>query len=299
MSNVVPVHKKDEKSETRNYRPVSLLPALRRVLETVVASRMTEHLEGHHMLCTRQFGFQQGRSAADLHLLLTSELIATLDQGKATVVVTLKIEGTFDRVWQVALITKLHAAGINGSLITNYLKGRHLKMTVSGRKSEVQPIRAGVPQGSCLGPLLWNIYINDLLHLMPGAKAYADDITITQNYDPEEDAATASQLNHSLRRIIAWGNVWQVKFAPQKTQLLNAFRSSEVLSLNLKGTALTPQEEMEVLGVTYDRRLIFKTHIERLASPLQSSGAIFPGVRVPCVVFIMTVLMKNIHKIID
>ena len=207
-----------------------------------------------------------GRPAADLHLLLTSELSVTLDQGKAIAVVALDIECVFDRMWHAALITKLHVVGIDGSLlpiITKYLKGR--QVTVSGWESEAQPIRAGVPQGGCLGLLLWNIYINDLLNLMSGAKAYADDITITQSYDPEEEAATASQLNHSLSGIVVWGNIWQVKFALHKTQLLNASRSSEVLSLNLNGTALTPQEGMEVLGVTYDRRLNFKTHIERFA----------------------------------
>ena len=267
-SNVVPVHKKGGKSEAKNYRPVSLLPVLSKVLETVVASRVTEHLERHHLLCTRQYGFRQGRSAADLHLLLASELCAALDQGKATAVVALDIEGAFDRVWHEALVTKLHAAGIDGTLLPllrDYLKDRYLRVTVSGRESEVQPIRAGVPQGSCLGPLLWNIYINDLLHLVPSAKAYADDITLTQCYNTGEESATVAQLNNNLSRIVAWGNRWQVKFAPHKTQLVHVSRSCTAPSLNFNGNALAPQEEVEVLGVTYDRRLTFKTHIERLA----------------------------------
>ncbi|KAG0723769.1 putative RNA-directed DNA polymerase from transposon BS [Chionoecetes opilio] len=98
-------------------------------METVVASRITEHLERHHLLCTRQFGFRQGRSAADLHLLLASDLSAALDQGKATAVVALDIEGAFDRVWHEALITKLRAAGIDGALLPllrDYLRDRHL-----------------------------------------------------------------------------------------------------------------------------------------------------------------------------
>ena len=112
-----PCSLKSGRSEVRNYRPVSLLPVLSKVLETVLASRMTEHLERHHLLCTRHFVFRQGRSAVDLHLLLTSELSATLDQGKDTAVVALDMEGAFDRVWQAALITKLHLACIDQSLL--------------------------------------------------------------------------------------------------------------------------------------------------------------------------------------
>ena len=96
-SNVVPVHKKGGKNVVKNYRPVSLLPVLSKVLESIVTSRITEHTNKHHLLCVRQFGFRQGRSAADLHLLLTTQLSAALDQSKTTAVVALDIEGAFDR----------------------------------------------------------------------------------------------------------------------------------------------------------------------------------------------------------
>ncbi|MPC85502.1 RNA-directed DNA polymerase from mobile element jockey [Portunus trituberculatus] len=116
-------------------------------------------------------------------------------------------------------------------------------MTVGGRESEVQPITARVPQGSCLGPLLWNVYINDLLHLIPNARAYADDVTLTQSYRPQEETATQSQLSDTLSRIIAWGNMWQVKFAPHKTQLLHVSRRRAALRLNFNEAALTSQDE--------------------------------------------------------
>ena len=83
---MVPVHKKNDKTVAKNYRPVSMLPVLSKVLESIVASRVTVHLEKHHLLCTRQFGFRPGRSAADLHLLLTSEWNAALDAGKVVTV---------------------------------------------------------------------------------------------------------------------------------------------------------------------------------------------------------------------
>ena len=267
-SSVVPLHKKNSKTEAKNYRPVSLLPVLSKVLETIVASRVTQHLERHHLLSNRQFGFRQGRSAADLHLLLTTKWSEALDHGKATAVVALDIEAAFDSVWHAALLTKLRAVGVDGALLQlleNYLRDRHLKVIINGRESKPQPIRAGVPQGSCLGPLLWNVYINDLLHLVPAAKAFADDITLSHSYGLEEKAAATRDFNATLSRIAAWGRKWQVKFAAHKTQLLSITRMSEALRLTFNGETLTPREEVEVLGVTYDRKLTFSTHLQQLA----------------------------------
>ena len=92
-------------------------------------------------------------------------------------------------------------------LLRDDLSDRRLKVTVSGRASEVQPIVAGVPQGSCLGSLLWNIYINDLLDLISSAKVYADDITLAQSYNRNEERTNASQLNTRLSHIVARGNM--------------------------------------------------------------------------------------------
>lgn len=267
-SSVVPLHKKNAKTEAKNYRPVSLLPVLSKVLETVVASRVTRHLERHHLLSNRQFGFRQGRSAADLHLLLSTEWSGALDQGKTTAVVALDIEGAFDKVWHAALTTKLRAIGVDGALLQlfeNYLRDRHLKVIINGRESNPQPIRAGVPQGSCLGPLLWNVYVNDLMHLVPTAKAFADDITLSHSYGLEEEAAANHDINATLSRVAAWGRKWQVKFAAHKTQQLTINRTSRAPRLTFNGETLTPRDEVEVLGVTYDRKFTFRTHVERLA----------------------------------
>lgn len=96
----------------------------------------------------------------------TAELDAALDHSKTTPVVTLDIKGTFDRMWHSALLTKLSAGGVNRALlhvVTDYLQGKFLKVTTGGRKSTLHPIRAAVPLESCLGTLLWNVYMNDLL----------------------------------------------------------------------------------------------------------------------------------------
>ena len=113
-----------------------------------------------------------------------------------------------------------------------------------------------------------------MLHLIPRTKAYADDVTLTQSYEPQEATAITAHLNYNLSRIAAWGNKWQVRFASQKTQQLVVSRSCTSLRLNLNGDTLTSRDEIEVLGVTYDRKLTFSSHIERLAR--QASGKLVP-----------------------
>lgn len=102
------------------------------------------------------------------------------------------------------------------------------------RESELHPIHAGVPQGSCLGPPLWIMYINDLLRLIPKVKTYTDDLILTHSYSLEEEATANSQLNTMMSRIVAWGNRWQVEFAPHKTKLLSVSEMCASPCLNLR-----------------------------------------------------------------
>ena len=123
-------------------------------------------------------------------------------------------------MWHAAHVKIVCAAGVDGFLLNifeSYLANRYFKVTVDDRDSRPQPIRAGVHQRSCFGPLLWNIYINDLLHLIPSVRAYAGDLTMSAWYKPEEEVAIATKLNTKLSHIFVWGKNWQVKFAAQMT----------------------------------------------------------------------------------
>ncbi|KAK4317990.1 hypothetical protein Pmani_010946 [Petrolisthes manimaculis] len=267
-SHVVPVHKKGSRSEVTNYRPVSLLSVISKVLEGIITQRLTTHLEEQYLLSERQFGFRKGRSAADLNLLLVNEWSDALDQGRPTAVLALDIVGAFDRVWHPALVERLYAAGLSGGalkLLRHYLLERHLKVVHNGLQSPPCNIEAGVPQGSVLGPLLWNIYVNDLLNLVPSAKAYADDVTVSVSFAPGDETSTISHLNTILHRLEIWGRRWQVSFAPHKTHLIVVSRTRHDIRLFFDGAFLAPSKELKILGVTYDDKLTFKPHIMQLA----------------------------------
>jgi len=140
------------------------------------------------------------------------------------------ISGAFDSVWHKGLIAKLKSLGIEGQLLqllSDYLSNRSLSVVLQGSESRSYPIEAGVPQGSLFGPLMWNIYFDDLLHLIPEAIAYADDLTIHISYAKEHTQENSERLQWIIELATKWGKLWKVQFAATKSQSLTISRRSE------------------------------------------------------------------------
>ena len=170
-------------------------------------------------------------------------------------------------------MAKLEALGIAGNLLHlfgDYLIGRKLKVVVNGQTSTNHPIGASVPQGSVLGPLLWNIFINDLLQGLPSINAYADDCTLSYTYNRDAVGDTVNAINQQLKYISRWGQRWQVRFAPEKTQAMVITRSPNdaILldkKLKLGQDYIKINNSLSILGVEFDSKLTFENHIKELA----------------------------------
>lgn len=208
-----------------------------------------------------------------------------LDEGCDTYVTALDIAGAFDRVWHRGIIAKLHSLGIDDkllSLLHDYRKGRSLQAAINGHTSEY-PVEASVPQGSVLGPLLWNVYFDDILQLVPQAQAYADDCTLSFTCRRGEHFEVISKINETLELILAWGKRWQVTLAPEKTQLMvttQAHRPAGTASgITLGGRDLVRQEEIEVLGVKINRHMTFTGHVKNRAKRAIMRASHFPLAR--------------------
>lgn len=271
VASVVPVHKKKSKSEVSNYRPISLLSVVAKALETIISKNITDFFDKHMLLNDRQYGFRKGRSASDLLLNLSSKWNQALDDGDNCFVIALDIAGAFDRVWHQGLLTKLQALGLCDNalaLIGDYLLERSLQVVIHGVNSSTHKIGASVPQGSVLGPLLWNVYFNDLLNLVPESHAYADDCTLTIRYKTEERASAVTTTNQHLSNISRWGEIWQVSFAPEKTQAMEVTRHHNLpneMGLVLGTQELHREESIEILGVKFDSKMTMVAHVQDLA----------------------------------
>ena len=205
-------------------------------------------------------------------LLLSKNWQDALDNGLDTLVIALNIAGAFDRVWHKGLLAKLQERGIQGDLLKlleNYLHGRTLQVAVGGQNSQHYQVQAGVPQGSVLGPVLWNIFIDDLLQQHPEISAYADDSTLTTSYHREECMQVAERVNTKLQSISEWGTRWQVNFAPEKTQAMVISRSPAATTsmaqlLKMGNKTLHLLDNISILGVNFDKQLRFDDHIKEI-----------------------------------
>ena len=270
---IVPVHKKRSKSDPKNYRPISLLSVLSKTFEKIVADQLTKFLDRHYLLSSRQFRFRKGRSTSDLLLGLSQSWNEALDAGQPTLVIALDIAGAFDCVWHQGLLAKFEALGIAGDLLElfrDYLSDRTLSVVVNGQTSAKHTIGASVPQGSVLGPILWNIFLNDLLQGLPSSYAYADDSTLTHTFSRGDAQQVITTINQQLEYIASWGSKWQVKFAAEKTQAMVISRSSDDINtfqgrLKLGNDTIELSNSLEILGVQFDSKLTFEEHIKETA----------------------------------
>ena len=197
-----------------------LLPICGKIFEKVIFDAIYEHLTDNQLLTHNQSGFCPGDSTINQLLYITHRIYAAFEEfpSHETCAVFLDISKAFDKVWHDGLILKLKNHGISGpllALIESYLSNRKQRIVLNGKCSEWSSIKAGVLQGSVLGPLFVFVYINDLVDdLSSDAKLFADDTSLfTIVYD---EKIAAEQLNNDLKIISEWAYQWKCSLTQTK-----------------------------------------------------------------------------------
>ncbi|XP_042891027.1 uncharacterized protein LOC122265692 [Penaeus japonicus] len=207
IARVVPIHKGGSLHEPKCYRPVSVLAAFGKIFETMMYDRMIEFCNYHNILSNFQFGFRAQRSSESALQCFTNYVLRAFDDNEFLISVFLDLSKAFDTVNHQILIDKLHYYRFRGPSLRwfqSYLSNRMQYVSVNGQSSIMLPVNYGVPQGSVLGPLLFNMYIND----MPRSSfalnyvLFADDCTMyisDRNIDILMD-----KMNKELVNINTW-----------------------------------------------------------------------------------------------
>ena len=277
--------KKESRQLKKNYRPISLLPICGKILEKIVFDVIYKHLTDNDLLTPNQSGFRPGDSTINQLLDITHKIYTAFEDypSRETRAVFLDISKAFDKVWHDGLIFKLESYGITGpllGLIKSYLANRYQRVVLNGKSSKWSPIRAGVPQGSVLGPLLFLVYINDLVdNISSDAKLFADDTSLfTVVYD---ENIAAEQLNRDLKIIAEWAYQWKMQFNPdvtkQAVQVIFSQKRDKPIHppVYFNESGVVTKSEQKHLGMILDSSLNFQSHVrEKIVSARRGIGVI-------------------------
>ena len=220
IAQVIPLFKGGDKTNPNSYRPISLLPAIGKLFEKLLAKRLINFLVKYDLFSKHQFGFRAKFSTEYAATDLYEKLLHNLDQGLNSCTIFLDLAKAFDSVNHEILIRKLNHYGVRGKaldLFRSYLSGRSQFLKLDNVKSSLINIEFGVPQGSILGPLLFLIFINDL----PQAtklyiKLFADDTVLcAQN---EDLLALEDEVNNELDKVFSWMASNQLTLNIKKSQ---------------------------------------------------------------------------------
>ena len=284
-ANVTPVHKKNDKQLISNYRPISLLPVLAKVFERIIFKHMYNHLISNDLITKNQSGFRPGDSCTNQLLSLVHDIHTAFDHRNCLEVrsVYLDMSKAFDKVWHEGVIFKLKQNGFEGNLLNlfqNYLTNRKQRVVINGMESNWGDIKAGVPQGSVLGPLLFLIYINDLEEgIKSYVKFFADDTSLfSVVHNP---VVSAEDLNHDLDLINKWAYQWKMSFNPDPTKQAEEIlfsqkhKSPDHPPIYFNNIEVKRVSDHQHLGLILDSKLSFAKHIsEKISTARKGIGII-------------------------
>ena len=280
VSNVVPIFKKGSRTIPLNYRPISLTSVCVKTLERIVTNQLYQYLEDNSIISDSQFGFRACHSTEDQLILTYHDITSWVDYGYTVDVVYFDFSKAFDVVHHDTLIHKLNALGISGSLLSwlrAFLQNRQMRVVVSGTESYACPVLSGVPQGSVLGPVLFIIYINHVVHdLSCGHKIFADDLKLYLYVNHQHTSSAfcdIAQLQQNISLVCSRSESWGLKFNTDKCAVLRFQRSyvdwtllGPYSSYYINNIPIKFVQSYVDLGIMVDLSLRFHQHIYNITN---------------------------------
>ena len=271
---ICPVFKGGDNTEPCNYRPISILPILSKILERTVFDQLYPYLNSHSLIYEKQSGFRPNFSTSSALINVTEDWINAIDKGEYVGLIMLDLKKAFDTVNHDILIKKLNNFSISPCVIAwfkNYLTGRIHNTNVNGTSSRQCRSICGIPQGSILGPLLFLLYVNDLPNVVNHVTVsmYADDTALY--YVSKDVNEVTNKINIDLENVRKWLSSNKLSLNVDKTELMfigthqKLSRLSNLnLNININGTRLQRVSQCKHLGVKIDETLSWNMHIEHI-----------------------------------
>lgn len=297
---IIPVYKSGDKSQCENYRPISILSSVAKIFESLVYEPLYNLVSP--IISSKQHGFIKNRSTVSNLLIYKNYLCSAFAKRQQVDSIYTDFRKAFDKVNHILLTKKLAAYGVCGDFfrwISSYLSRRNQLVALKGYQSNPVAVPSGVPQGSHLGPLFFNIFINDLIdRISCPCLLYADDLKIFKTIDNPYDALI---LQKDLETLANWCHYNKMSLNVQKCFVISFTRNnSKILtSYNIDGHILQRNVNIKDLGVIFDDKLSFRDHYDYLFKKANSlSGFVFrttqPFTKIKSVLTVYYALVRSV-----
>ena len=265
---VIPVFKSGDSDIFNNYRPISVLPIFSKVFERLVHNRLYNFISRFNLIHHRQFGFRS-KYSTDLAIMEAyNEITNKLDKNMHTIGIFLDLSKAFDTINHDILLHKLHYYGVRGTAFEwfkSYLQDRIQFVSYNNCKSDINPIHCGVPQGSILGPLLFIIYMNDIVYSSTKMSFYmfADDTNLIISDSNLQRLITT--INIELSHISSWFKANKLSLNIKKTNYIifknkHSNRKYENINISIDNNEIERVSNTKFLGVFVDECLTWSVH---------------------------------------
>jgi hypothetical protein len=274
---VKPLYKGKCKLEINNYRPISLLPVLSKILEKLVNFRLVKFFDKYHIMYEGQYGFRKHRSTVDAILDVTGNIVDGFNKGMYTIGVFLDMTKAFDSIKHETLFKKLERYGIRGMALKwlkSYLNDRSIKVLFRNTLSKSYSVKCGAPQGSVLGPLIYSVLANDMPRCLKFGNCimFADDTTILMT--GKNLPFLYRKINSDLNSLSQWFRNNSLSLNVNKSNYILFRTKNKVTDVNetihMDGKQMKRVDSTKFLGVHIDEHLNWSVHVKHLLTKLSS-----------------------------
>ena len=265
LADISPIFKSIDSTAKKNYRPISILRSVSKLFEKLLQKQLSPFFDQHlsQLLC----GYRKGYTTQYALLKLIEKWKKVRDNNGYSAAVLMDLSKAFDTINHDLLIAQLHAYGIKGTslkLLKNYLSNRYQRTKIEGKYSTWEELLTGVPQGSVLGPLLFNIYINDLFY----AVEYSDICNFADDTTPHSSSTdidkAISDVEHDCLLLVEWFRDNYMTLNASKCHLLVSGYKDELMFATVGDALIWEEVSAKLLGIIIDSSLTFNDHVKMI-----------------------------------
>jgi hypothetical protein len=274
---IIPIYKSGDKNKYENYRPIAIANTITKIFENILHKKIYQFVEKTKIISENQYGFRAKHSTLDCLENITNYIHEAIDDKLECAAIIMDLQKAFELVNRATLLKKLENMGFRGqtqNLLQNYFENRKQLTKCNQTLSELTKIDQGIPQGSCLGPLFFILYINDIHQIKREINTeiycYADDTTILFKSDNNQNLE--KEINKTLEEVKNWADINNITINNKKTTYMK-FQNNRnkkekkdkdhKIKIKINKNEIREVQDYKILGINIDNKLTYHKHVEQ------------------------------------